>query len=170
MELLGPIVLHTLHISLPVSVSRGHAKGDVHLENALSDISCHGVAAAPLAVGRGRQVSPGPAPCRGERLVCAADTLSPGTRAGWGNTSCCWTLWLVTGGVCAWGDWAGRAALPKNANQNNGVDKITAVHCLWAAEIHRGLMFSGKLHVQCVSRSNIRHLGFPPTALMSARN
>lgn len=49
----------------------------------------------------------------------------------------------------------GEEPYPRNANQNNGVDKITAVHCLWAAEIHRGLMFSGKLRVQCVNRSNI---------------
>lgn len=75
-----------------------------------------------------------------------------------------------TRGICGWGDWKGRGALPKNAKQINGVDKITELHCLWAGEIHRGLMFSGKLHVQCITRSNISHLGFPHTALMSARN
>lgn len=72
MELLMPIVLHTLHISLQISVP-SHAKGDVLLENALSQLSCHGEAGAPLAVGHllpcgeqqeGRQVSTRPTPCR----------------------------------------------------------------------------------------------------------
>lgn len=118
--------------------------------------------------GEAGEHKPSP-PAEGESLVCVTDTVSPSTKCVLVQLRLALDT-VVTRGICAWGGWGGRGALPRNAKQINGVDKITALHCPWAGEIHRGLMFSGKLHVQCINRSNISHLGFPCTALVSARN
>lgn len=135
-------------------------------ENALSHTSC--CAGRALLAQRhllscgeehgGRQVSTSPAHLQEVRASCVPQTRclqAPSACAC--STSCYWTVWSPQVSVA--GDTGeGEEHYPRMQNKLNGLDKITAVHCPRAGEIHRGLMFAGKLHVQC---AKYQPPGFP---------